>query len=277
MGSRTSPKPWELYYQHSGRDIFYQLAGRYLFAGRYVAQKVVLDVACDMGYGTALLADEARMVVGVDSRQHAVTYCVETHQRPNIRFLQMNETCLGFGDASFDVVVFLKSLESVPDVGLFLKEVRRVLKPSGTLFVSAVNGVLNSSKRPHAIKRLSPLRLDEQRLRKLLSDHFGIVAIWGQWHYSKKDIALMRSDDSPGLFAGPDSLLRRTLRVLLRHWTPVAMRSRTLLSAQVWANRYWVGEIPPAHAVYMIAKAAKASDADGTAPVARAHSLTRGL
>lgn len=272
----TSRKPWELYYQHTGRDIFYRLAGRYLFARRHVAQKVVLDVACDMGYGTAILADEARMVVGVDSRRHAVAYCMEAHQCPSIRFLQMDETCLGFGDESFDVVVFFESLEYVPDVDLFLKEVRRVLKPGGTLLVSATNGALNSEKRRHAPMRPASLRLDEQGLRQLLSAHFAIDAVWGQWHYSKKDIALVRSDESPGLFAGPDGLLRRTLRVLLRNWIPVSVRSRTMLLAQVWANRYWVGEVSPAHAVYMIAKAVKVSDADGAALVARARSAVGG-
>ena len=270
VGSMRSPKPWELYYQHTGRDLLYRLAGRYLFARRYVTRKVVLDAACGMGYGAAMLADKARMVVGIDSRRHAVTYCVDAHQRPSIRFLHMNETRLGLGDDSFDVVVFFESLEYVQDVDRFLQEVRRVLKPGGTLFVSAASGILDSAKRRHAPVRLPPLRWDEQGLRQLLSAHFAIDAIWGQWHYSKKDLAVGRSNDSPGLPAGPDSLVRRTLRVLLRRWTPVSLRSRTVLLAQVWANRYQVGEVLPAHAAYMIAKAVKVPEVGGTMPAARA-------
>jgi len=259
----TSPKPWELYYKHAGQDLFYRLAGRYLFARRYVTQKVVLDAACGMGYGTAMLADKARMVVGVDSRRHAVAYCLDACARPSIRYLHMRETRLGFDDDSFDVVVFFESLEYVAEVDRFLQELRRVLKPGGMLFVSAANGILDTMKRRHAPVRLPHLRWDEQGLRRLLSAHFAVDAIWGQWHYSKKDIAAVRANGSPGLPAGPDSLFRRIFRVLLRRWAPVSVRSRMVLPAQVWANRYQVGEVPPAHAAYLIAKAVKVPEAGG--------------
>ena len=43
-------KNWSLYYQH---------IARYLFAKKFVEGKLVLDVACGTGYGTAFLADPA--------------------------------------------------------------------------------------------------------------------------------------------------------------------------------------------------------------------------
>lgn len=242
------PKNWELFYQHTGR---------YLFAREQVRGKVVLDAACGTGYGAAILAEAAHLVVGLDHSQEALSYCRHHHQRSHVHFLQGDCCHVGLRDGAVDVVVSFETLEHLEDMRSFLREIRRVLKPGGILLISTPNRPLYAVYNKGRRNVYHRLELDEEEFTRLLSEFFAIEAVWGQRHFSKKDLPLVRGFAEQEVPVGPDGLFRRAVRVALRTCLPEGIRSRNWPVAQVWAHKCNIGEVAPSHGVYMIAKARK--------------------
>jgi ubiquinone/menaquinone biosynthesis C-methylase UbiE/ABC-type transporter Mla subunit MlaD len=105
---------------------------------------VVLDLACGLGYGSAILWDgsEATKVIGFDASLSAVEYAQANFypQRPTLEFRQGDVGKLSaFPDESVDLVVSFETIEN-------LKEVRRLLKPGCRLICSGSNAQFDLSK-----------------------------------------------------------------------------------------------------------------------------------
>ena len=103
---------------------------RYEFALPLCDGKHVLDAGCGVGYGTALLAEAARRVVGVDVTREAIAYARARYAAPNVEFDDGDVQGLERADAEFDVVVSFETIEHVPDPERFVAEMRRVLRPA---------------------------------------------------------------------------------------------------------------------------------------------------
>ena len=123
---------------------------RYLFARRFAAGRRVLDVACGEGYGSALLAEVAQEVRGVDIDAQTVVHASTRYAGlANVRFEQGSAVALSLPDASVDVVVSFETIEHLPraDQARMLAEIARVLRPDGVLILSAPNPVEYSDAR----------------------------------------------------------------------------------------------------------------------------------
>jgi SAM-dependent methyltransferase len=118
---------------------------RYTLARELVSPgMVVLDAACGLGYGAAILAsgtDVAR-VIGVDCGAWAVDYARRHYSatHPATEFHACDATRLAFvADASVDLVVSFETLEHLPNPLRLLREFARVLKPGGRFIGSVPN------------------------------------------------------------------------------------------------------------------------------------------
>jgi SAM-dependent methyltransferase len=109
---------------------------RYEFARPFCEGKDVLDAGCGVGYGTAALAEVARMVVGVDLSPDAIAYARSRYTRPNSEFEVEDLLALRRGDDEFDVVCAFETIEHLAEPERFVAEARRVLRPDGTLIAS---------------------------------------------------------------------------------------------------------------------------------------------
>lgn len=109
---------------------------RYAVAAELVAGKTVLDIACGEGYGTALLAEKALHITGVDIEKTVVDRARTKYTIPNIRFETGAVEKIPAPDHSFDVVVSFESLEHTDQQDAMLQEIKRVLKPGGLLILS---------------------------------------------------------------------------------------------------------------------------------------------
>jgi SAM-dependent methyltransferase len=97
--------------------------------------RTVADIGCGSGALSRVLAAHGHTVTGIDPDADAVSRARESV--PDARFEQATAEALPFADASLDAAVFLNALHHVP-VPLMrqaLAEVRRVLRPGGTLIV----------------------------------------------------------------------------------------------------------------------------------------------
>ena len=106
---------------------------RYLFALRYCEDKEVLDVASGEGYGSALLGQVARSVIGVDVDMASVDFANAHYLNERVSFRRGDAIALPIADASVDVVVSFETIEHLSDHEIFLTEVRRVLRPGGAM------------------------------------------------------------------------------------------------------------------------------------------------
>ena len=169
---------------------------RYRFALPSVERLDVLDAACGVGYGTALLATTAARVVGVDRSAEAVTYARQRYGASNISFYEMDVMALDLPAASFDAVCSFETIEHLADPAGFLTELARVLRPGGRLFVSTprVETTTHSPANPfHA------LELSRTDFECLLSAHFVDIRLHGQHRLETRRHKLLRRLDVLGL------------------------------------------------------------------------------
>lgn len=126
---------------------------RYELARRHVREgMVVVDVACGLGYGAAVLAHAtgASRVIGVDCSRWAVDYARLNYGSVDRRlhFQVGDARDLSFlADDSVDLVVSFETLEHVPNPDRVLAEFRRVLKPGGIFIGSVPNLWVDSEGR----------------------------------------------------------------------------------------------------------------------------------
>ncbi len=111
---------------------------RYGFLQTLCGGKDVLEVACGPGFGLGALAKVAKSVVGVDCDPEMVRVAQE-HHGGWARVLQADAQALPFADGSLDVVAILEAIYYLPDVALFVREARRVLRPQGKLVIVSAN------------------------------------------------------------------------------------------------------------------------------------------
>jgi 2-polyprenyl-3-methyl-5-hydroxy-6-metoxy-1,4-benzoquinol methylase len=176
-GERTLPDvPEENYWFRRHLAVYEWIAPR--VAGRRVA-----DMACGEGYGSEVLARQAREVVGVDANPEAHEHARLRYRRPNLSFARdMVQTWPGPCDA----VVFLQTIEHVPEPGDALEHFKRLVGPDGTVYVSTPN--LLTLAPAGAAKSANPWHIREYRaeeFRALCAAHFSRVELLGLFHARK--------------------------------------------------------------------------------------------
>src|SRR5579872_725964 len=132
---------------------------RYLFARSLAHGLDVLDVASGEGYGSALLAQVARSVIGVEYSGQTALTASNNFPRENLRFLQGDARALPLADGCVDLVVSFETIEHFDRQDVFLREVHRVLRPGGRFIVSTpdrdVYSPLGSGANPYHVHELT--------------------------------------------------------------------------------------------------------------------------
>lgn len=150
---------------------------RYEFAKQFCKDKVVLDAACGVGYGSNYLAGAAEKVVGLDISREAIAYAKKYYQRQNIHFEIADIHNLNFPDGYFDAVCSFETIEHLDNLQNFLAEVRRVLKKQGVFIVSTPQAkkTFSSPENPYHKTEFS-----KNDFQGLLNKYFADVQILGQ-------------------------------------------------------------------------------------------------
>jgi len=160
-----------------GGRIAYEHLHRYAICREQVAGQRVLDVACGAGYGTNILAQVAAEATGLDIDAAAVRKAKRKYRRSNIKFVAGDCYDMPFEAGSFDVVVANEMIEHIDDHDRFIDEVKRVLRPGGSLLVSTPNKpVYNRYKEPNVF-HVSEMDIPE--FRDLLEHYFEHVRFIG--------------------------------------------------------------------------------------------------
>lgn len=161
------------------REIWYEHFHRYVFALEFIRGLNVLDAACGEGYGSALMANSAASVTGVDLSEQAIAHASGRYQRDNLQFQQGDCTALPFGDDQFDAVVSFETLEHLEDQDGLMSEFRRVLKPEGFLLISTPDKAVYSDQQDHQ-NEFHVKELYRDQFETLLNRYYPAVRLWGQ-------------------------------------------------------------------------------------------------
>jgi 2-polyprenyl-3-methyl-5-hydroxy-6-metoxy-1,4-benzoquinol methylase len=157
---------------------------RHLVVYEWIAERCaglkVVDMACGEGYGSEVLARRARAVTGVDANPEAFEHARLKYTRPGVRFVR---NMIELHSEPCDVVVFLQTIEHVPDPAGVLRHFREM---AGTVYVSTPN--LLTLAPPGADRSGNPWHLREYRVaefRALCEGVFERVELYGLFHARK--------------------------------------------------------------------------------------------
>jgi SAM-dependent methyltransferase len=104
---------------------------------RSVGGLSLLNIGCGPGGFNAVAQQAGARAWGIDSSAEAVS--IAAARVPGGRFLCADAMSLPFRDRRFDLVYCYSTLEHVADAGRVLREIVRVLRPGGRLYLHAPN------------------------------------------------------------------------------------------------------------------------------------------
>jgi ubiquinone/menaquinone biosynthesis C-methylase UbiE len=109
-----------------------------------VQDKNILEVACGRGGFSRLLASKGALVCGADFSEAAIKIAKEKllgdpPSVDRVTYVQADAQNLPFDAGSFDIVVSCETIEHVPDPRAAVREMYRVCKPGGILYLTTPN------------------------------------------------------------------------------------------------------------------------------------------
>ena len=178
----------------------------------------VLDVGCNTGYGTLRFLEVARRVVGVDVSDRAIEVARASTRDGRPEFVVIDGITLPFPDDSFDLVVSFQVIEHIEDPVPYLREIRRVARPSATVLFTTPNAGtrlypgMKPWNRFHVREYLAPDL--EAELREVFPDArvrgmFGTPTLY-ETEIDRVDAARQRIRKAEAAAAGPPSVAGAT-------------------------------------------------------------------
>jgi SAM-dependent methyltransferase len=159
------------------RDIVTRNMARYQFILPHV-HGVVADVGCGRGYGLAILRRAATRCYGLDlSPEFLGDLQIE---QPDIPAVLASGDRLPFANQSFDTLVSFEVIEHIDDDLGFLHELRRTIRPGGTLIISTPNRIAASGTATQPLNKFHVREYILDDFHKLLQQVFPVVQLYGQ-------------------------------------------------------------------------------------------------
>lgn len=168
----------ERYTPECVREMLYEHYARYAMAMQFCAGKRVLDCACGEGYGSALLAQTAAQVTGVDVDPHAVEHARARYFANNLRFQKGDALNLS-GIDPVELLVSFETLEHLEQHDALLASFKRSLLPNGVLLISTPDKYRYSDVSGYQ-NEFHVKELYREEFESLLARHFKHFRIYGQ-------------------------------------------------------------------------------------------------
>ena len=152
---------------------------RYAFAMELIKEKSVLDIASGEGYGSNLLAQYAKSVIGVDISKEAITHSKRKYQANNLTFIEGSTDNIPLKENSIDVAISFETIEHHDKHQEMVTELKRVLKQDGVLIISSPDK-LNYSDRPNYNNPFHVKELYKEDFETLMKSNFEFIKMYNQ-------------------------------------------------------------------------------------------------
>ncbi|WP_237048187.1 glycosyltransferase [Lentzea guizhouensis] len=162
-------------------QVVYEHYHRYALARDLVAGKRVLDLASGEGYGSAMLAETAAEVVGVDIDGPSVEHAQHNYGGPALSFVvgSITDPSVLADAAPFDVITCFEAIEHVTDHPGLLALIRARLAPGGLVLMSTPDTEVYSHQHENC-NEFHLKELSEQEFADLLRSEYANVALYRQ-------------------------------------------------------------------------------------------------
>ena len=115
--------------------------GRYLYAVDNISEKdIVADISCAKGYGSNLLAQKAKLVLGADINERYLQIARKNYKRNNLKFIKadLNEK-LNLSEYNITTIVSFETVEHTPNPFAVVQKFYNILPVGGRLILSFPN------------------------------------------------------------------------------------------------------------------------------------------
>jgi 2-polyprenyl-3-methyl-5-hydroxy-6-metoxy-1,4-benzoquinol methylase len=112
---------------------------RYNFANLFIKENSeVLDAACGVGYGTNILSQKSKNIIGIDHSKTAIKFAKKNHKNKKIRFFESDILNFKY-KKKFDAIVSLETLEHINKTNgiKWIKKCYNLLKKNGIFVCSS--------------------------------------------------------------------------------------------------------------------------------------------
>ncbi|HVI43694.1 MAG TPA: class I SAM-dependent methyltransferase [Chitinophaga sp.] len=233
---------------HNSSSVNNYVFQRHVFAYKavpmwHLENKKVLELGCGNGYGIKLLAPYTRQYIAVDKTLPAGEHLSIP---PNALYKQCQLPALPFiREHSFDTVICFQVIEHIKDDHALLKEIKRVLKPGGTLFMTTPNRRSSLTRNPFHVREYLP-----QEITALMALHFeqydvegvyGNETVMSYYEENKKSVTVITRFDIFNLqYKLPACLLRIPYTLMNNLNRVIIHRSITDISGNIADDDFFI-------------------------------------
>ena len=151
---------------------------RYYVIADLCYNKNVLDIACGTGYGSYIISNSAKSVIGYDIDAESINIAQKEFIKENLNYVKGNVLKIDLPENTFDFVVSCETIEhlSEKDGNKFLLEIKNVLKKNGILFITTPN-----KDKTDTFSKKNPFHINEYYSKEfvaLLKEHFKNVELY---------------------------------------------------------------------------------------------------
>lgn len=129
---------------------------RYEFASQHLNKGNILDIACGVGYGSYIIAqnDSCETITGVDIDADAIAYAKERYKHPKTTFI--NKNALEYtSNIKYDTIISLETIEHIPNPANYIAHLKTLIKPGGYL-IGSVPTTPSVDANPHHVTDFTP-------------------------------------------------------------------------------------------------------------------------
>jgi len=126
----------------------YEFSNNMFFAGTFTGKKIA-EVGCGHGLITSLLSSKCSSITGFDVDYSALAHAEKLKANfnlNNVKFILYDGSLEDYQE-NFDIAISMDVIEHVPDPVSYLKEIKKILRLGGSLFLGTPNGMIANKNR----------------------------------------------------------------------------------------------------------------------------------